>query len=254
MILYKPRTKSTELVILELLDRRKGLSNKERRHYLNQVKGYEGEVKFDHLTEQLTCESFILTDLLRNVNNTTFQIDSLIVAPEIIYFYEVKNFDGDYYYEADRLFKKPNLEVNNPLHQLVRSESLLRQLLLRQGFNFPIDASIVFINSKFTLYQAPLNKPIIYPTQVHQHMNYLNSESTKLTSREEKVANYLLSMHNPNSLYERLPPYSYERLEKGIICPSCFSNTLYVEKSKCICRNCHYFESVTDAVLRSIDE
>src|SRR5690625_720552 len=205
MMLYKKRKKSTELVILELLDRRKGLSKKERRYYLNLAKGYKGEVKFDHLTGRLHCECFILNDLLLNVNNTTFQIDSLIVAPGIVYFYEVKNYDGDYYYEADRLFKKPNLEVNNPLHQLVRSESLLRQLLLRQGFNFPIDASIVFINFKFTLYQAPLNKSIIYPTQIHQHMNHLNSDSTKLTSREEKVANYLLSMHNPNSLYERLP-------------------------------------------------
>lgn len=170
MMLYKKRKKSTELVILELLDRRKGLSKKERRYYLNLAKGYKGEVKFDHLTGRLHCECFILNDLLLNINNTTFQIDSLIVAPGIVYFYEVKNYDGDYYYEADRLFKMPKREVNNPLHQLIRSESLLRQLLLRHGFNFQIDASIVFINSKFTLYQAPLNQPIIFPTQVHQHM------------------------------------------------------------------------------------
>lgn len=254
MALYKSRTKSTELLILELLDRRRGLSKKERRYYFNQEKGFEGEVKFDRLTEQLNCECLILNDLLLNLNHTMFQIDSLIVSPGKIYFYEIKNHDGDYFYEADRLFKKPKLEVNNPLHQLDRSESLLRQLLLRHGFNFHIDASIVFINSQFTLYQAPLNKPIIYPTQVNQHMENLNLISAKLSKQDVKVADFLLSLHNPTSPYERLPSYTCDQLQKGIICPNCFSNALFVEKNKCICHKCNYLESVTDAVCRNIQE
>ncbi len=254
MVLYKPRTKSTELVILELLARRKGLPKKEKRYYLNLAKGYEGELKFDHLTEQLQCECFILNDLLLNMNSSTFQIDSLIITPGKIYFYEVKNFDGDYYYDNDRLFKKPKLEVNNPLHQLIRSESLLRQLLLRRGFNFQIDASIVFINSAFTLYQAPLNQPIIFPTQVNQHMDNLNLISTKLTPREEKLADHLLSKHNPDSTYERLPSYNFDQLQKGIICAICFSNTLFVDNRRCVCRKCNYIEPITNAVLRNVEE
>ena len=170
MAVYKQRTKPFELKMLESLHRRKALPEEEKRYYYNLAKGYEGEVTFDQLTEQLDCECLILNDLLLNANNTSFQIDSVIVTLGKIYVYEVKNFDGDYYYEADRLFKKPKYEVTNPLHQLVRSESLLRQLLLRNGFNFQIEAFIVFINQAFTLYQAPLNTPIIFPTQVNQHM------------------------------------------------------------------------------------
>ncbi|WP_342728897.1 MULTISPECIES: nuclease-related domain-containing protein [Virgibacillus] len=136
---------------------------------------------FDSLTEKLQCECLILNDLLLIVNNTTFQIDSLIILAGKIYFFEVKNYEGDYYYEYDKLFKKPNLEVINPYLQLSRSESLLRQLLLSLGFKLQIDASIVFINPKFTLYQAPLDKPIIFPTQVKQYMENLNIIPSKLT-------------------------------------------------------------------------
>lgn len=254
MTVYKSRTKSTELIILELLYRRNGLTMNQEQHYFNLVKGYEGEIKFDQLTEQLHCDCLILNDLLLHVSNTTFQIDSLIVVHGELYLYEVKNLEGDYCYESDQFFKKPNLEVNNPLHQLVRSESLLRQLLLRNGFNFPILASVVFINPTFTLYQAPLYKPIIHPTQVQQHMKNLNSTSTKLTAKERKVAEFLLSRHNPNSPYERLPSFSYQQLQKGIICARCFACDSYAENSKLICRKCGAVESVTEAVLRSVLE
>ena len=43
------------------------------------------------------------------INNTTFQIDTLIIISETIYFFEVKNYEGDYYYESDRLYKKPKI-------------------------------------------------------------------------------------------------------------------------------------------------
>jgi hypothetical protein len=146
------------------------LSDKDKQHFFNLKKGYEGEIIFDSLAEKLQCECFILNDLLLKLNNTMFQIDSLIIIQETIYFFEVKNFEGDYYYESDRLYKKSKSEINNPLNQLNRSESLFRQLLQSLGFNIPILASVVFINPEFTLYQTPLNKPFIFPTQVNRYL------------------------------------------------------------------------------------
>ena len=135
---YKSRTESAELLILKSLNTRMNLSEKDKQHYFNLKKGYKGEILFDSLTEKLHCECFILNDLLLNLNNSTFQIDSLIISSETIYLFEVKNYEGDYYYESDRLYKKPKFEISNPLSQLSRSESLLRQLLQNLGFNIPI--------------------------------------------------------------------------------------------------------------------
>src|SRR5690625_2881877 len=121
-MLYISRTKPKKLTILELLNKRKKLTGKEKQHFLNLQKGYEGEVIFDKLTDKLKCECLILNDLLFEVNNTTFQIDSLIIVQGKILFYEVKNHEGDYYYQSDKLYKKPKFEIINPLHLLSRSE------------------------------------------------------------------------------------------------------------------------------------
>lgn len=174
-MLYKARTKSKELLIMEFLDARMDLSNKDKQYYYSLKKGYEGEVLFDVLTEKLQCECFILNDLLLNINNTTVQIDTLIITSGKIYLFEVKNYEGDYYYESDKLFKITKSEIINPLYQLSRSSYLLHQLLLNLGFNFQIDASVVFINPNFTLYQAPLDKPFIFPTQLNQCLDKLNT-------------------------------------------------------------------------------
>ncbi|MFD1852121.1 nuclease-related domain-containing protein [Oceanobacillus bengalensis] len=251
---YKARTKPHDLIVLELLTPRMNLTTKDKHHYYNLKKGYEGELLFDSLTEKLQCECFILNDLLLEANNSTFQIDSLIITAGKIFFYEVKNHEGDYYLESDKLFKRPKLEVTNPLHQLSRSESLLSQLLLSLGYKLPIDASVVFINSKFTLYQAPLDKPIIFPTQVKSYLSNLNATPSKLTTTNRRLADQLISMHITDSPYSKIPTYDYHQLRKGIICPICQSYSVSVVKRRCICGECGHFEPVTNAVLRSVKE
>ncbi|KKE80431.1 NERD domain-containing protein [Oceanobacillus caeni] len=253
-MIFKYRTKPIDLKILELLNPRMNLTNKDKQHYYNQKRGYEGEVMFDTLTEKLQCECFILNDLLLEINNTTFQIDSLLILQEAIYFYEVKNFEGDYYYDSDKIFKKPKTEIVNPLHQLSRSESLLRQLLLKLGYTLPIHASIVFINPTFTLYQAPLNQPIIFPTQIKNYLSHLNKTPSKLSKWHEKLADQLTSLHITDSPYKKVPSYNYNQLRKGITCFQCHSFSVSVEKRKCVCHNCSYKEPISNAVLRTIKE
>jgi len=145
---YKPRVESSELQILRSLHTRMNLSDKDKQYLFNLNKGFEGEIMFDSLTEKLLCECYIVNDLLLKVNNTAFQIDSLIITAETIYFFEVKNYEGDYYYEADRFYKKAKSEVSNPLHQLVRSESLYFKVL---DITFPLNPQL-FLSTPNLLY------------------------------------------------------------------------------------------------------
>lgn len=250
---YKSRTESNELLILTSLNTRMSLPDKYKQYYFNLKKGYEGEVMFDSFTEKLQCECLILNDLLLQINNTTFQIDTLIIS-DTIYLFEVKNFEGDYVYESDKLYKKPKFEVINPLHQLSRSESLLRQLLQSLGFNLPIEASIVFINPEFTLYQAPLNKPFIYPTQIRRYLEKLNDQPLKLKERHKILADQLISLHIADSPFSQVPSYDYDQLEKGITCLKCHSFSIYAEGKNCVCNECRHKELVPSAVLRSVKE
>lgn len=251
---FKPRIESNELRTLKQLNSRMSLAEKDKKHYLNLKKGYEGEVLFDSMTEKYESNSLILNDLLLKVNNTTFQIDTLIVHSETIYLYEVKNLEGDYYYEAGRFYKKNKAEILNPHHQLSRGESLLRQLLTNLGFNLPIQAAVVFVNPEFTLYQAPLNTPFIFPTQIQSHLKKFNTTSSKGSEKHQRLAEKLISLHIKESPFMQLPVYDYDQLQKGIICENCHSPSLTVKGKTVSCGECGNVELVHDAVMRSVQE
>lgn len=251
---FKARTEPDELKILRFLNLRMELVEKDKKRFRNLVKGFEGEVMFDSLTEKLQCPSYVLNDLLLETNNSKFQLDTSIIFQEKISLFEVKNYEGDFYFEDGKFYTISKKEIQNPLHQLERSESLLRQLLQNLGYKIPIEAYVVFINFAFFLYQAPLNKSIIYSNQLPQFMKNMNRHSSNLNSRNMKLAERLVSLHQIELPYDRLPPYKFSQLRKGLLCKKCYSFLLYVKGYKVICNECGCEELVDSAVLRGVQE
>lgn len=192
---YKLRQKPKELKVLEILDRRKKLNKEEQRRLYNLKKGYEGEVLFDALTEKLTCECLILNDLLLTHNHTTFQLDTLIIGHGKIHLFDVKNYDGDYYYESDHLYSNSGVKLSNPLHQLARHESLMQQLLFSLGHKYSISTAVIFINPTFTMYNSPRDQRIIHPNQIETYLNQLDHPPSKITNHHMRLADQLISLH-----------------------------------------------------------
>ncbi|ART78427.1 nuclease [Sutcliffiella horikoshii] len=260
-MLVKSRTVSVEMQMYQSLNARTTLLEKEKQYLWNLEKGYEGECMFDVLTEKVDgCNHLILNDLLLKHNNTTFQIDSLIITPRNAYLFEVKNFEGDYIYDTrtDQLHVKANskdYEVTNPLNQLNRCNSLLRLFFQSYGFNLPIIASVVFINSEFTLYQSPPDKPFIHPTQINRYLKGLqNNSSSKLTNMHTALAEKLTSLHMVDSPFKTFPEYSYDQVEKGLVCASCSSLSVVVEGRSARCVRCLRMETLEEVVLRHVGE
>jgi hypothetical protein len=251
---YKSRIESGELLILRILNRRMGLTAEEHQKYLNLEKGFKGEVQFDLLTEKLQSECLILNDLLLKVDNTKFQIDTTIIFQETIYPFEIKNYEGDFIFKPESLKKISGKEYKNPLDQLKRINFLLRQLLKNLGYNIPIEGFVVFINPEFTMYQAPLNEPIVYHSQLIRFLKKLDMLPSKLTNRHKNIADKLVSLHQVDSPYTRLPPYDYTQLKKRITCALCNSFSLFVSGNNLVCDQCGHQEGMESAVLRNVEE
>ena len=251
---YKERLEPLDLQILIVLNNRMNLQESDKQYFLNLKKGYEGEVMFDKLTENLKCDHIQLNDLLLKTNNTTFQLDSLIIVSDTLYYFEVKNYFGDYFYETDKLYKKTKIEISNPLNQLSRNETLLKQLLHKHGINIKIKSFVVFINPEFTLYQAPQNKPYIFPTQVNRFLKQLEALPSKINKKQKLIAEKLGSLHLTDHPYSQLPKYEYEELQKEITCKACYSFSVLIDGKSCICMECGFEEHVNNAVLRSVEE
>ncbi|MBT2698316.1 NERD domain-containing protein [Bacillus sp. ISL-40] len=256
-MIVKPRTMSKEYRTLLSLNARMDLSPKDKKHLVYLEKGYQGELKFDRLTMKLENELYIINDLCLEQNKSFIQIDTLIISQHTVYPYEVKNYEGDYRYELGNFYPKLSKdEIRNPFHQLNRSKSLLRPLLKNLGFYLPIEGDVAFVNKNFTLYQAPLNEPIIHPTQLNSLMQKLNGIPSKLTNRHKMLADQLILLHQTDSPYTRFPPYSYGQLQKGPLCADCHSLITSVVDNKIIlvCDKCGHEELVDSVVLRCVEE
>lgn len=253
-MLKKPRTLSDEIKILRILKTKGSLTVEEKQHLYVLEKGYEGEVMFDALTEKLENENLILNDLLLESNHSTFQIDSLLVYQKTLYNIDVKYFEGDYVYRFDGFYSANGKPMKDILVQLKRSENLLSQLLQKYGLTIPIESYIVFINPEFTLYHAPENPQIILPTQVKRFMKKFHMIQSKLTDRHFKLADLLISLHQPKNPFVKLPAYNYNQLQKKLTCVSCNSFSLTVGKCKLTCDECGFVEEIESTIIRCVEE
>ena len=253
-MIIKARVKSIEMQILKFLYIREVLNKNEAARYLRILKGFEGEVQFDELLEKLITDCLIVNDLLLEWGDKFFQIDSMLIFSDAIYIYDIKNFEGDHYYDHEKFKKRPDIDMNDPCLQLQRCETLLRRLLKQLGYHYPVNASLVFINPQFTMYQAPMDKPIIYPTQLDQLIKNLNARPSKITEHQRRLAEKLNSLHIPKFPYQQPPEYTFESLPKGPFCFQCHSFNVGVMGKNCVCKDCDYEESTTTTVLRAAEE
>lgn len=258
LLIYKSRVEPSQLIFLKSLKSRIVLSKNDQQNFYTLSKGYEGELRFDAFLQQLKCDCLALNDLLLSINHQTFQIDTLLILNDQILLFEVKNYIGDYYYESDCFFQKDGTEITNPLIQLQRTESLLRQLLLKNNLKITIHSSIVFINPEFTLYQAPLDVPIILPNQLNRFFKSLNSVQSQLNTKHNKIAEKLHSLHINEHPLKQYPNYSFNDLQKGLKCMSCETiksrTTNYKRGMEVICLTCEKKEKLEIAIIRTIRE
>ncbi|MGJ7909769.1 nuclease-related domain-containing protein [Neobacillus sp. LXY-1] len=255
-MIIKPRHEPRDLKVYRSLDNRMILTKDEKNTYFTLEKGYQGEVMFDEFIEgNLRAKMLLLNDLLFKSGNTTFQVDSLMMSDGINYLIDVKNFEGEYYFHDGKMYVVgSNKEIQNPFDQLKRANIMLRNLLQKSGIFTPIIPYLVFINPECTLFQLPLNQPVILPTQLNSFIRKLNSTPSFLNQKHMHLAEKVINLQTNETPYSNFPSYSYSQLKKGITCSNCHSFFGFVEGRKFICKACGFEEIVESAILRMVVE
>ncbi|WP_449538946.1 nuclease-related domain-containing protein [Ferdinandcohnia sp. Marseille-Q9671] len=256
-MILKPRNIPEHLKVRQYLTSRISFTDGELKKFQADEKGYEGECYFDDLITQSPASTYLqINDLLLKWQNTTFQIDSLLISPYKIYLFEIKNFEGEYYIEGDRWYFSSGYEVKNPIPQLQRSESLLRPLVQTLGINLPIEANVIFVNPEFTLFQANRNLPIILPTQINSYIKRLGSDSRKSNEHLIGSAKKICSLHIEKSPYSdvKIPKYTYSSVKKGMSCLDCGTLSVRLDGKELVCVRCGTSEKLHAGVMRSVEE
>lgn len=257
-MIYKKRKKPTVLAMLEVLYKRSQLSAKVHKYYLNQKKGYKGECCFDVLTEKIKCDCLILNDLPFQNDGNEFQIDALIITAHAIYLYEIKNYEGTYYYK-DGFFHSvfSEFKFESPIEWLNRKETYLQKILYEYGIKLPIKSFTVFVNPEFTLYNVSYSERVLLPTSIPGHFRQMDQLDGELTEEHAYIASKLCEVSAQYiQTLKGVPDYEYDDLKKGLICENCGEFIQEVKgKSKTItCAGCGHREVASDCVLRHIEE
>jgi DNA-directed RNA polymerase subunit M/transcription elongation factor TFIIS len=254
-LIDKKRTEPVQLLNLRYLNIRGNLTEKERHYYTSLEKGYEGEVLFDERIQGFSDSWLFLNDVMLEHQNNYFQMDSLGFFQEDLYLFEVKNYEGDFVVEGDKWKSTLGKDIKNPLHQLQRCETFLRRFLQDQGFTVTIKPYLIFINPSFTLYQAPLNPSLIFPTQLNNFLSGLNRAGGRLGSRQRQISNVLKAAHVDKYPGQTVPSYEYRNLKKGFVCSRCGSWMHVSSKQRgLVCTTCGRSEELDMAVMRSVAE
>lgn len=254
-----PRSFPHHMNVRQILLYRDGLTEKDKRYFNSQHKGYLGECLFDdEWLPKLPNDWLVLNDLKLEYNNTSFQIDSLIITTNNLYINDIKHFEKDYYYNRSDekiYYIGYNENGKDSLRQLRRCEDLLRSLLTQLKYpEFTVVGYLIFVNPAFYLYDLPTGLPMILPTQQYKFIEMLKKQPVNITRRHRALANDLIAKRITKGPFDTLPEYSRDQVKNGVCCEKCGSfmgrkNDYFVE-----CKNCGTKEKIDKAVLRSIEE
>ncbi|MFK3940038.1 nuclease-related domain-containing protein [Alkalihalobacillus sp. NPDC078783] len=225
--------------------------------------GLQGERALDFHLQFLNDDFILFHDLrISGINQTFFQIDTLVLCPQFISIVEVKNIAGSIHFEqtSGQMIRKLHDRVEslpNPLTQIHRQQIQLQHFLLNHQFpSIPIKSLITFSNPT-TIIET--EHPLIIRTE------YLPSKIEKIQSQFpvkklrstdiKKLVDCLKKAHVPERTYP-LESYSIKPsdLRKGVDCPSCNhpDMTRFKKNGSWYCIRCKLFSKT--AHLHAIEQ
>lgn len=251
--MFTKPTKSKAHKLLEILEKRTTLSVDQQRSLHRMSAGYNGELQFFKLLQNdLQCEPILLFDLLLEVNGSECQIDCLLIFQNELILIEIKNYQGDFFIDNNNWYTLSREEIKNPLYQLSRTELLLKQILKQHQLSISIKPFLVFIHPEFQLYQAPLNIPIIFPTQLKRFIQKLQNTPCRIHKHHQNIAQLLKSKHKITSSYETSHIYDYTHLRKGVTCGKCSGLMEMYESNDMCCPKCKSIVHFEQAIMGNV--
>lgn len=249
---YKERKKPKLLSIYEILSTRMRLASDDYYYYLNLLKGFEGEIRFDELTEKLKQFCLILNDLQLEIRRSSFQIDALLIFSGKILLCEIKNYEGVHYWGKDKFTKPNGVAMENPDLQLQKTRVRLELLLQELGCKMEVEALVVYINPEFTLLGAPADGQLLLPSQLPGYFANLCAGPPP-NAEQRKLADALVKLHRPD-YPSKMPGYSYDKLNKGIPCTACGALLETFSAHRQSCANCGKKVNVKTAIKNGISD
>jgi Nuclease-related domain len=256
-LIGKLRSFPIKILILRALLRRLSKNHPKRLQITEELSGreagYQSEEYIDTLIEQLLGSKFIIFhDLNFSDGNSTYQMDNLLISPQIALIIEVKNMTGELTFDSenDQFYQKIGDKIKgfpDPVTQAQRHQSYIEQLLADNNFPpVPVDYLIVINNQyavlRFIGTSPAVKKRICKSHSFHKRVPQIVDIYTEeiLTNKDlRKLSKLLLKLNTPptNSILKKYDIKESDLL-LGVQCPHCSSFAMLRKRKKWLCPSC----------------
>lgn len=211
--------------------------------------GFSGELKVDYFLESLGLPNSIR--ILKNIElsvgeDSSFQIDTLIISTKYILLLEVKNIAGELTFESSphQLVRNLNgkiLKMDCPITQLVNTKSYFEKWLGKRGIQVSVVGRIILANQQAFVKSAPKDAPILFMKELPSFLLKLENYPD-IIGRDECLR--LIKKIKQNQVaYDPFPLSEYFKvnpnlLKKSQLCPNCNLSLVYVNHKTRHCTNC----------------
>nr|WP_301241860.1 nuclease-related domain-containing protein [Sporosarcina highlanderae] len=265
-LIYKKRSEPLSLLGLQSLVNRLNRNNIHFKSIEEDLRkrraGYGGEMNFDkHINEFRPSYPYgFLHDVCLMHNGIYFQMDSILIMPDCIVIFEIKNLGGILTVKANptQIIQDNNAVrkvIQSPIIELERKKIFMDRWLKERGFIIPIKGMIGLAYTNELFIEGETGTEISFTHELPIKL-YNRSIEKELLSKQKisKIANEIKNAHheyNPFPLTKTMKIVA-EEIMPGVICPSCNHMGMKWTRKKWHCTKCSY--NATNCHLPLLDD
>lgn len=247
------RNKSEYHIYLEILGSRAELDRKEERSLEWYRSGYAGEQEYDAVLDEVGHGAmYVFRDIWLGIQDSKVQLDSLIVADNIMIVNEIKNYSGNYSYE-NGIWKVGNHQISeDPVSQVSTAANKLLRMRYDIDTRFEVHKEIMFVNPYFIFGPTDYKNAgmFIMRNRLKQYFRSLGNNTVGRSAKilAEEIAGRIIKNPHP------VPETDAGRVRSGVNCYKCSSFDILKKRFCAECRSCGYVEPFERLVVRAVIE
>ncbi|MBT2569278.1 nuclease-related domain-containing protein [Planococcus sp. ISL-110] len=255
-MILKNRNKPSEIFQLESLIQRTPTVHPQYLYWTEKLRritaGYHGELRVDSLWHEidLPLPHYFIHDLFIQKENSSHQIDSILITSRFVLALEIKSISGLLNFDPQlRQFSRTNKDgsidgMNNPDDQLRRHEKWMERFLSDQRIKLPVIGAIVFTYPSSVVQSRAGNRIMIQASGMpHLMEQLLEKHPLEILSKKktESLAHKLLELCSIKPL---APLGLSSSFMKGILCPCCSVLPLKYRRGNWRCETCAHRDPI----------
>ncbi|MFC5604893.1 nuclease-related domain-containing protein [Sporosarcina koreensis] len=224
--------------------------------------GFGGELNFDkHINEFRPSYPFgLLHDICLQYNGVYFQMDSVLILPDKVIIFEIKNLGGKLTVKANptqfiQEIKGERKIIQSPITELERKIIFMERWLRGRGIDIQVKGMIGLAYTNELFIEAEANAEILFTHEIPIRLyNLIIDQEILSRNRIREMANIMVDSHqeyNPFPLTKTLN-IAKEDIIPGVICPKCNRKGMKWHLKKWHCSGC--FHSDVDCHLPLLND